>query len=274
MASGEPQPIAPADIESKQLVRRHLATSDLWLTLVATQVAEKGWFVMYTLRPRSWSVAAVAFLAFAGTAAAQTPSSAVLNTLEVRRLVGSADTGDQARLASHFSALAERYEAQARRHTAMARAFTGNPNRQMATGWAAHCERLAKLDTQSAGIVRELAAHHQRLATGNASVAPQGGSSFEAGAGALTPSDEDLVALAARARTPGDHRVLEEYFVTLEKKSTADVAEHVAMANTYRGTRIAWAAVHCDQLAKRARESAQRAKEAASMHGRLAAASL
>lgn len=87
---------------------------------------------MYMIRLRSWSVAAFAFVAFAGTAAAQTPSSAVLNTLEVRRLVGSADTGDQARLASHFSALAERHAAQARRHTAMARAFTGNPKRQMA----------------------------------------------------------------------------------------------------------------------------------------------
>ncbi len=228
---------------------------------------------MYPLRPRSWSVAALAFLAFAGTAAAQTPSSAVLNTLEVRRLVGSADTGDQARLASHFSALAERYAAQARRHTAMARAFTGNPNRQMATGWASHCERLAKLNTQSADTVRELAAHHQRLATGTASTAPQAGASFEAGAGALTPSDEDLVALAAKASTPADSRALAEYFVTLEKQYTADVAEHVAMAGTYRGTRIAWAAVHCDQLAKRARKSAQQAKESADMHGRLAATS-
>ena len=135
----------------------------------------------------------------------------------VRRLVGSADTGDQARLASHFSALAERYAAQARRHTAMARAFTGNPNRQMATGWASHCERLAKLNTQSADTVRELAAHHQRLATGTASTAPQAGASFEAGAGALTPSDEDLVALAAKASTPADSRALAEYFVTLEK---------------------------------------------------------
>jgi len=196
-----------------------------------------------------------------------------LNTLEVRRLVGSADTGDQDRLATHFSALAERYAEQAR-HTAMARAFTGNPNRQMATGWSAHCERLAKLDTQSAGIVRELAAHHQRSATGTASAAPQGGASFESGAGASTQSDEDLVALAAKARTPADHRALEEYFVTLEKQYTADVAEHVAMAGTYRGTRIAWAAVHCDQLASHARESAQQAKEAAATHRRLAAASL
>ena len=155
----------------------------------------------------------------------------------------------------------------------MARAFTGNPNRQMGTGWAIHCERLAKLNTQSADTVRELAAHHQRLATGTASTAPQSGASFEGGAGALTPSDEDLLALAAKARTPADHRILEEYFVTLEKQYTADVAEHVAMAGTYRGTRIAWAAVHCDQLAKRARESAQRAKEAAATHSRLAAAS-
>jgi hypothetical protein len=31
--------------------------------------------------------------------------------------------------------------------------------------------------------------------------------------------------------------------------------------------------VHCDQLAKRARKSAQQAKESADMHGRLAATS-
>lgn len=226
---------------------------------------------MFALRPSSWSVAALAFLAFAGTAAAQTPSSAVLNTLEVRRLVGSADAGDQARLASHFSALAERYEARARRHTAMAKS-DGNPNHPIA-GLAMYHQRQARLNAQSAATLRELAAHHQRLAMGTASAAPRDGADFEAGAGALTPTDEDLVALAAKARTPADHRALEEYFVTLEKQYTADVAEHVAMANTYRGTRIAWAAVHCDQLAKRARESAQRAKEAAATHSRLAAAS-
>jgi hypothetical protein len=36
-----------------------------------------------------------------------------LNTLEVRRLVASTNSVDQARLASHFAALAERYTAQA-----------------------------------------------------------------------------------------------------------------------------------------------------------------
>ena len=186
-------------------------------------------------------------------------------------MVSSADIGDQARLASHFSALAERYEAQARRHTAMARAFTGNPNRQMATGWAIHCERLAKLNTESAGTVRELAAHHQRLATGTASAAPSDSAAFEEGRGAPAPTDEELVTLAAKASTPSEHRVLEQYFLMLEKQYSADASSHAAMAGAYRGTRIAWAAVHCDQLAKRARESAQRAKEAAATHSRLAA---
>ena len=47
---------------------------------------------MYALRPRSWSVAALVFLAFAGPAAAQTPPSAFLSSLEVWRPVSNADT--------------------------------------------------------------------------------------------------------------------------------------------------------------------------------------
>jgi len=97
----------------------------------------------------------------------------------------------------------------------MARAFTGNPNRQMATGWASHCERLAKLNTQSADTVRELAAHHQRLATGTASTAPQAGASFEAGAGALTPSDEDLVALLHVGDTEEIARLVTEHIAPM-----------------------------------------------------------
>ena len=54
--------------------------------------------------------------------------------------------------------------------------------------------------------------------------------------------------LAAKASTPAEHRALEEYFLTLAKRYTAEANEHVAMAQAYRGTRIAQAAVHHDRL--------------------------
>jgi hypothetical protein len=44
----------------------------------------------------------------------------------------------------------------------------------------------------------------------------------------------------------------------------------MATANTYRGTRIAQAAVHCDQLVKLSRDEAKEATEAAAMHKQLA----
>ena len=52
--------------------------------------------------------------------------------------------------------------------------------------------------------------------------------------------------MAAKASTPAEHRALEEYFLTLAKRYTADATEHATTANTYRGTRTAQAAVHCD----------------------------
>ena len=54
--------------------------------------------------------------------------------------------------------------------------------------------------------------------------------------------------MAAKASTPAEHRALEEYFLTLAKRYTADAAEHTTTANTYRGTRTAQAAVTLRQL--------------------------
>ena len=76
--------------------------------------------------------------------------------------------------------------------------------------------------------------------------------------------------MAAKASTPADHRPIEEYFLTLAKRYTADATEHVATANTYRGTRIAQAAVRCDRLVTLSRESAKAATAAAEMHKQLA----
>lgn len=90
------------------------------------------------------------------------------------------------------------------------------------------------------------------------------------GTGALTPTVQELNALAAKASTPADHHSLEAYFLTLAKRYTADATEHAATANTYRGTKIAQAAVHCDSLVRLSKAAAKEATDAASMHKQLA----
>jgi hypothetical protein len=225
---------------------------------------------MRTIRFRTLWIGALALLTLAGGGAAQTRSSAVLNAAEVQQLIGRAEPADHARLGAHFSVLAERYAADAKRHTAMSKAVGGNPNRQMATGSSAIYTRLATLNTQSATTLRELAAHHDALAGGKASVVPPDAARFEGGAGAPVPTTEELTALAAKARTPADHRGLEEYFLTLAKRHTADASDHARMALAYRGTRIAQAAAHCDHMVTLLRDSAKEATAAAEMHKGLA----
>jgi hypothetical protein len=220
---------------------------------------------------RALSIGALALVTFAGGPAwAQNRPSAILNELEVRQLVARAEPGDHVRLSAHFAALADRYAADARRHTSMAQGFVGNPSRNLGRNMSAHCRRLAELNTESAVTVRELAAHHSKLATGSPSTSPQDAARFEAGAGAPAPTERELNALASKASAPADHRALEEYFLTLAQRYTAEAGEHAAMAQAYRGTRIAQAAVHCDRLVTLSRDSAREAGEAAAMHKQLA----
>ena len=169
---------------------------------------------MTTFTIRTLAMGALAIVMFSGTAASQT-ASPILNSLEVRTLVASSAPGDHARLSAHFTALAERYAADAKRHTAMAQAFIGNPTRRVAANTAAdHCRRIAQLNTESAETLREMAVHHEKLAAGIPSIAPRAGARFHEGAGAPAPTDAELAALAAKASTPADHRLLEEYFLT------------------------------------------------------------
>jgi hypothetical protein len=213
---------------------------------------------MNTIQIRFFSVTVVALLVLTGSATAQDKSSAILNSLEVQQLVKRAEPGDHGRLAAHFTALAERYVAQAKRHTSMAQSFVGNPSRNLGTGMSAHCKSLAALNTQSATELRELSTYHQKLASGATATPPAGGTRFEGGAGAPAPTDKDLNAMAAKASTPADHRALEEYFLTLAK------------LYTYRGMRIAQAAVHCDNFVRLSRDAAKEATAAAEMHKQLA----
>ena len=153
---------------------------------------------------------------------------------------------------------------------AIAAALVGNPSRNLGTGMSAHCKRLADLNTQSATTVRELAAYHEKLGSGMSATAPKDGARFQGGAGAPEPTSKELDALAAKANTPAEHRALEEYFLTLAKRYSTEANEHVTLAQTYRGTRIAQAAVHHDRLAGLSRDAAKEATAAAEMHKGLA----
>ena len=219
---------------------------------------------------RSLALAAAALVALAGIATAQERSSGLLNTLEVRELVGRAEPADNARLAVHFTALADRYTAEAKRHTAMSKSFVGNPNRNLGSGMSVHCKRLADLNTQEATTVRELAAYHEKLAAGATATPPRDGARFQGGAGAPEPNEKELNALAAKAGTPAEHKALEEYFLTLAKRYTTAADEHVTLSATYRGTKIAQASAIHDHLARLARDSAKEATAAAEMHKQLA----
>ena len=224
---------------------------------------------MRTTHVRSLALAAVVFFAAAGIVTAQAKATAVLNNAEVRQLVARAEPADNARLAAHFTALADRFAAEAKRHTAMAQSFAGNPSRSFGGGMSVHCKQLADLNNRSATATRELAAYHEKLAAGATAALPRDGAKFQAGAGAPEPSEKELSALAAKATSAADHKALEEYFMTLAKRYTASANEHVALAQTYRGSKIASAAVMQDRLAELARDSAKEATAAADMHKQL-----
>lgn len=214
-------------------------------------------------------LAVLAVLSLADSAPAQDTSPALLNAFEVQQLVKRAEPGDHARLSAHFAALGDRYAAEAKTHMSMSQNVGGNPNRSLGGGMSVHCTRLADLNTQSAATLRELAAYHEKLASGRAT-APGNAARFQGGAGAPQPTEKELKALAANARTSSDHRALEEYFLTLAKRYTAEANAHEALAQTYRGTRIAHAAVHQDGLAGLLRDAAKEAIVAAQMHKDLA----
>ena len=154
----------------------------------------------------------------------------------------------------------------------MAKGYVGNPNRGPSATLDTHCRRLTALASEAAATVRELAEHYGRLAEGIPSVAPVDGLHFEAGEGARQPTDQELRLAALDARTPWEHAALEEYFVALAARRTAEANAHLAMAQAYRGNpnrRGGDPAVHCDRMAKQAREAAAKAEAAAFDHRQL-----
>lgn len=218
-------------------------------------------------------IVGAAMLLMASPLAAQTPSG-VLNSLEVKRLVTEATPAANATLAKHFAALATSYDTEAASHTAMANAYTGNPNHSFGGNMSVHCKKLAELATESAKTAREMVTYHTNLAAGAAAEPPKGAAAFDAGAGAPAPTPEDVKRLATAAKSPADHHALQEYFLTLAKEKTAEANEHATMAQTFRvsGPRrgAEFAAMHCDDLAKLARDAAKEATASAELHRQLA----
>lgn len=212
---------------------------------------------------------AIALLALSAAQAAAQPE-AVLNVVELQKLIASGTPGDNARLAAHFTALADRSASEARRHQTMSSGFGVNPNRQLGTQMAPHCNRLAKLNEEAAATLRELAAHHQKLAAGISSTAPSAGAAYQGGKGARVPTENDLKTLATKASSAADHHALMEYFSETAKRHTAAANDHARMAQSYRGGRIASAAVHCDHMVRVSREAAKEATAAATLHKDLA----
>jgi len=224
----------------------------------------------------SRTILAGAVLVVITTTAAAQDRTALLTSIEVRRLVASGQRDDDARLRDHFAALAEMYSAEAARHTTMARTLQANPNHALAVSPDAHQMRLAKLAATSAATVRELSVYYDLLASGITSPAPDNSAPFEAGAGAPAPNDRQIGELVASARTAADHRILEEYFSELGSAYTNDARRHDRMALSYRlrtndrtGTNAALA-LHCEWQAKRSRQLAGDAVAAATEQRQLA----
>jgi hypothetical protein len=203
-------------------------------------------------------------------------SSAILNSLEVKRLVSEGTPAANATLAKHFAALADKYTAEAKARRANAGLYAGNPNHWIvdSMSMSIYDRRLAELATEWANTAREMAIYHTDLAAGATPELPNGGAAFDAGKGAPAPTAKELTRLAAAARNPSDHRVLEEYFLTLAKQKTAEADHYKAMANSFRvsnSRQIAeYAWLNCESLAKMARDAAKKATASAELQHQLA----
>ncbi len=215
---------------------------------------------------------AVVLLSFAGMAAAQPGSAAILNSLDVMQLVARAEPADQVRLGAHFSALADQYAIEATRHEHMARSFAGTSKPQLDASMTMHCRQLTAFALESAATLRELAAYQAQLGHGITSQTPANGTRFYTGEGATPPSATDVRTWVAEAKTSDEHRVLADYFTAVANRNAATEATHRLMANTYRGTKIESSAAHCDRLVRLSRDGAREARSAAALQNQMAEA--
>jgi hypothetical protein len=217
-------------------------------------------------------MAAAVFTGIATCAAAATPS-AVLNRLEVQRLVAAETPVANLRLAAHFNALADQFIVNADRHRAMATAYRANANRSATTTAGDQCDRLAARDEKWAGAALELAMYYADLAAGFGAALPARAVALQGGYGAPEPTADQLHKLALTARTRGDHLALREYYSIVAKQKTSEAETFANAAAAYRaGVRHGTydPALAIEQLAKTARRAAQQATEAANRHAVLA----
>jgi hypothetical protein len=229
--------------------------------------------VMNLISIRTIAPAVIAFWGVAAIVVAQQPAApGLLAAPQVHELMASSQPADHAKLRAHFEALSATYTADAARHIAFERASAGIPRGSGASA-GAHHKRLAAIAKESATITRELATHHGQPAGGVASTAPRKGEQFEHGAGApATPSEKQMLELAAKAQTPSEHGLLGEYYTTLAGRYAADAKGHRAMAQAYRGLNRSnySAADHCDRLVQRSDESAKETQALATEHKQMA----
>jgi hypothetical protein len=216
---------------------------------------------------------AIAVVAAAGSAAAQTPSG-LLNILDLQRLVATDTPEAHATLAKHFVALADTYARDAARFNALATAPGGNPNHAPPIAPGARRARQATAAAQLAESARAMAAYHQLRSMSVAAPPPANRALFDGGLGAATPTAAEVDTAAASARTAADHQVLVEYFLTVEARETASANDHAVQARAFRvsGQRrgAELAAMHCDRMAKLSRDAATQAAAAAARHRQLA----
>ncbi|MGE0444095.1 MAG: hypothetical protein AB7P99_02625 [Vicinamibacterales bacterium] len=213
-------------------------------------------------------VVSAAVVAATGLSAQDKPA-APLSSAEVRQLITRGQPADHARLSAHFAAQADRYAADARRHSTMQPAFSGNSKlAHMAASQAAHCKQLAERNSESAALLKELAAHHAKESAGAVSAPPKGSERFQGAA--RVPSDPELAKLAGSAATAADHATLERYFTAIAAQYEREAKESAAFAASWRtATRNASSpalAARWERLAKQQSDSAAEARAAAAMH--------
>lgn len=208
------------------------------------------------------------------TGAAAQDRSALLTRIEVKQLAASTRSSDHVRLRDHFAALADTYASDARHHRATAFVMTGNPNHPPAVTPGARYLRLAATADETAATLRQLSAHHGRLAAGQPSTAPAGSARFERGEGSPEPSDAQIRELVASARTPAEHRGLAEYFDAQADTHTSAADRYTQLAQVYRAqirrTGSGDPAMHFDVMVQRSRKDAEQARADAARQRQLA----
>ena len=120
---------------------------------------------------RNYAIVVLAVIGFAvSVPLLAQQSSDLLSKKDVHELAMTAKTpADHATLQKHFLALAAKYEGDANEHAAEAQAYRRNPTFReskspVGPGTAAHCERFAELDRESAKEARDLASAHEHMA--------------------------------------------------------------------------------------------------------------